>query len=267
MSLVVPALSCSLEAALKQYREQGFAPLGPVLTGEGLQTLRERAVALMRGEVSYPGMFFQMDAPTGRYEDAPLGLGWQGPSDRYRKLEKLELDDRFRALIGNPLFEQVARALIPDPPISLYRAILFNKGEGGGSDIPWHQDGGKLWGLSAEPHLQLWVALDDAPVGGGCLEFLPGSHLGGLATPLGGVVPADQVARAGAEERAVAMPVKAGEALLLHNHVWHRSGRSAGGQRRIGFSACYLGSAIRCVRKKKAPRQFFRVWESVSGRR
>lgn len=261
MSLVVEELAGDLQQALAQYRAQGFAPLGPVLTEEGLQLLRERAMALMRGEVSYPGMFFQMDSPTGRYEDAPLGLGWQGPSDAYRKLEKLELDDRFRALIRNSLFEQVARALIPDPPISLYRAILFNKAPSGGSDIPWHQDGGKLWGLSAEPHLQLWVALDDAPAGGGSLEFLPGSHLPGLVTPLGGVVPPDQVERARAHEHAVAVPAKAGEAILLHNHVWHRSGRSVGGQRRIAFSACYLGSAIRCVRKKKAPRQFFRVWE------
>lgn len=242
------------------YREHGYARLGRVLTDEELIALQDRAVALMRGEVSYPGMFFQMDSPTGRYEDAPLGLGWQGPSEQYRKLEKLELDDRFRALICHPGFEPLVRELIPELPISLYRAILFNKSATGGSDIPWHQDGGKLWGLSAEPHVQIWVALDDAPQGSGCLEVLPGSHLRGLATPLGGVVPPDQVAAVEAEARAVAVPSRAGEAILLHNHVWHRSGRTEGGRRRIAFSACYLGASIRCVRKKKAPRQFFEVW-------
>src|SRR4029453_10197402 len=107
--------------------------------------------------------------------------------------------------------------------IAIYRAILFNKAAAGGSDIPWHQDGGALWGLSDPPTLQIWTALDDAPRGGGCLEFLPRSHLAGLATPLGGVVPQRLVEQAEAERRALGVPVAAGEALLIHHHVWHRS--------------------------------------------
>ena len=156
----------------------------------------------------------------------------------------------------NPLFERIARARMTGA-ISLYRAILFHKGERGGSEVPWHQDGGKLWGLTRDPELQIWTALDDAPVGGGCLEVVPGSHRWGLATPLGGVVPPDQVAARGAEAQGVTLPVVAGEVILLHNYVWHRSGRSLTGQRRRGFSACYLGEDIRCVRKKKTPREFF----------
>src|SRR5690606_4923385 len=124
---------------------------------------------------------------------------------------------------------------------------------------PWHQDGGALWGLSDAPTLQIWTALDDAS-GSGCLEFLPGSHREGLATPLGGVVPAAHVARAEADRRAVALPVVAGEVVLLHNWVWHRSGRNPPGQRRLAFSACYMSAATRCLRKRRAPRQFFRAF-------
>ena len=195
----------------------------------------------MLGRVAYPGMFFQMDAPTGRYEDAPLGLGWQGPSLDYRKLEKLELDPRFRAWLENPLFERIARAVIPGD-IVLYRAILFHKGQAGGSNLPWHQDGGRLWGLTQEPELQIWTALDDAPEDGGCLEVVPGSHRGGLVTPLGGVIPPDRVAEADAEARRVLLPAQAGEVMLLHNHVWHRSGPSRTGQRRRAFSTCYMSA-------------------------
>ena len=244
---------------MKHLAEHGYARLGKVLDADGLAALRERAEDLMLGRVTYPGLFFQLDAETGKYEDAPIGLGWQGPSLAYRKLEKLEKDERFLTWLKNPLFEKVARAQI-EGGVVLYRAILFNKGIPGGSDIPWHQDGGKLWGLSQDPTVQIWTALDDAPVDGGCLEVLPGSHTGGLVTALGGVVPPDKVAAADANARAISLPAEAGEVVLVHNKVWHRSGRSRTGKRRLAFSVCLMSDGTRCLRKKRAPRVFFPVF-------
>jgi len=248
-----------LPQIIAHYREHGFARLGVLLEADALRALQTRAEDLMLGRVTHPGMFFQMDAASGQYRDAPLGLGWQGPSLSYRKLEKLELDEEFRGWMQHPVFEPLVRALIPGPVVS-YRAILFNKSAQVSTEIPWHQDGGKLWGLSAEPEVQLWTALDDAPEKGGCLEVVPGSHLQGLATPLGGVVPPDRVEHAQAEAKAVSLPAVAGEVILVHNHVWHRSSRSAPGQRRMAFSACYMSAGIRCLRTRKAPRQFFPVF-------
>ena len=264
MSLLPGAEKLDLKGPFQNFQEHGYARLGKVLGEPGLSALRERAEDLMLGRVTYPGLFFQLDAETGKYEDAPLGLGWQGPSLAYRKLEKLEKDERFLDWLRNPLFERVARARI-DGAVVLYRAILFNKGIPGGSDIPWHQDGGKLWGLSQDPELQIWTALDDAPIDGGCLEVLPGSHLRGLASPLGGVVPANRVAAADADRLAVPLPVEAGEVVLLHNQLWHRSGRSRTGKRRLALSVCYMSAATRCLRKKRAPRVFFPVFSVEAG--
>ncbi len=246
-------------AAIEHYREHGYARLGPVFDEPTLVALRERADDLMLGRVVYPGLFFQLDAASGKYEDAPIGMGWQGPSLQYRKLEKLEKDERFRAAISHPVFEHIVRSIIPGRAV-IYRAILFNKAAVGGSDIPWHQDGGKLWGLSQDPELQIWLGIDDAPVDGGCLEVLPDSHRQGLATPLGGVVPANQVLAAKADERKVSLPAKAGECILIHNQVWHRSGKTLTGHRRLGFSVCYMSAATQCLRKKRAPRVFFPVF-------
>ena len=92
--LAVDAGTFDIEGPLAHYAEHGYARLGRLLGPEGLESLRERADDLMLGRVSYPGFFWQMDAPSGLYEDAPLGLGWQGPSLDYRKLEKLEKDAR-----------------------------------------------------------------------------------------------------------------------------------------------------------------------------
>ena len=69
-----------LSAALARLDTEGYAPLGRVLGDDGLTALRERAEDLMLGRVADPGLFFQMDARTGQYEDA--GLGWRGPSPR-----------------------------------------------------------------------------------------------------------------------------------------------------------------------------------------
>src|SRR5690606_25621970 len=106
-----------------------------------------------------------------------------------------------------------------------------------------------------------WTALDDAPIDGGCLEAVPGTHLGGLASPLGGVVPAAVSDAGDAEARAVSLPVKAGEGLLIHNLVWHRSGRGRPGLPRRGFSVCLLHPDTRCLRKKKTPRTFRTLFE------
>jgi hypothetical protein len=250
-----------LEEPLAHYRAFGWARLGVIASGEGLAALRARAEQLMLGEVVHPGLFFQHDAASGRYDDLARGRGWQGPSLRYRKMQQLERDPVFAAFIGNPLFARIARAVI-GPDISLCRAALFIKAAQGGTDLPWHQDGGSFWGLSRDPELQIWTALDDAPIASGCLELVPASHLAGLATPLGGVIPDDAVRRGGAAARSVLVPARAGEALLLHNHCWHRSGRNATGAHRRAFTLCLMDAATRCTRRR-SPRRFQRLFEQA----
>ena len=253
--LLPGAEAMPLDAALAHYQLQGWARLGPVFSDDCLAALRERADRIMLGEIVHEGLFFQHDAQTGRYGDLPRGIGWQGPSLRYRKIEKLERDPLFRALLENPLFGRVARARI-DGGVALYRAVLFTKPAEGGTELPWHQDGGSFWGLSRDPSLQIWTALDDAPEESGCVQVIPGSHTDGLATPLGGVIPDDVAERHQAASRAVPLPARAGECLLIHNHLWHRSGTNRTGKPRRAFTVCLMSESIRCLRKKHAPRTF-----------
>lgn len=255
-----------VDEAVAHYRAHGWARLGRLGDDATMAALRDRTDAIMMGDVSYDGLFFQHDSETGRYDDLAYGEGWQGPSLRYRKVEKLEKDPLFWAWITNDVFRQVAERVYPEAAssgskgVTLYRAFLMNKHAGGGSELPWHQDGGNFWGLDRDPVLQIWTALDDAPLDGGCVEVVDGSHAGGLVTPLGGVVPANFVEAGRAEERALALPAVAGEVLLIHNHVWHRSGRTRTGRPRRGLSVCYMDGATECRRRKRAPRSFVRVW-------
>ena len=248
------------EEAVAHWREHGGARLGRVASDAELEALRARAEDIMLGRVVHEGLFFQHDSPTGRYVDLQFGEGWVGPSDGYRKIEKLERDPVFRAWLENPVFERVVRAVVGGD-VAIYRSTLFGKSARGGTDLPWHQDGGSFWGLDRAPELQIWTALDDAPVEAGCVEVVDASHRGGLATELGGTIPADAVARAGVEERTLALPAKAGEVLLIHNHLWHRSGNNASGRPRRAFTVSYMPASTRCTRKRRAPREFVRVFQ------
>ena len=122
--------------------------------------------------------------------------------------------------------------------------------------VPWHQDDGRFWGLDRPPFLQVWTALDDAPMESGCLEVLPGSHLRGLSTPEGGTVPPAALEAADAETHAVALPAQSGEAILVNNHTWHRTGRNRTTRPRRAVSISFLGMDVRCTRRRRAPRQF-----------
>jgi len=246
-------------AALGHFRAHGWARLGQVASDEIIEALRLRADDIMLGRVRPEPFFFQRDGETGRYEDLVFGRGWEGPSLEYRKIEKLEADPIFRAWLENRLFERVVKAAI-GPDVSIYRATLFTKGTRGGTVLPWHQDGGSFWGLDRDPELQIWTAIDDAPIEAGCVEVLDASHNGGLARPLGGMIPRAICDEARADERKMALPARAGEVLLIHNYLWHRSGLNASGRPRRAFTVTYMPDSTRCLRQKRAPRSFVRVF-------
>lgn len=244
-------------ALVESFHRTGYARLGRVFDDAYLQRLRTRADDLMLGRVVYPGLFFQCDAASGRYEDLSHGRGWVGPTLNYRKLEKLELDPLFRAHIEAPEFAEIVGRFI-DGPAVIYRTVLFNKSADGGSPLPWHQDAGAFWGIDPDPFLQVWTALDDCGANAGCLEVLPGSHLGGRATPQGGVVP-DALTEPRASE-VIPLVAKAGEVILVHNHLWHRAGLNQSGRPRRTCSISYMTAETRCLRKKRAPRTFLPVF-------
>lgn len=74
---------------------------------------------------------------------------------------------------------------VEDPPF--FFDMLITKPPGTPHATPWHQDAayaqmpfapaGTELGID---FLQFWVALDDADTSNGCMQFIPGSHLGGL---------------------------------------------------------------------------------------
>jgi phytanoyl-CoA hydroxylase len=256
----------NLEKPLADFARLGYARLGTVLSKDGIDSLRKQCNDLMMGVVRYPKMFFQHDSPNGHYADLRYGKGWIGPSLHYRKLEGLEFDATLCAWIENPLFARIAHTMIGDA-VALYRAVLWNKAANAGTELPWHQDDGRFWGIDRHPCLQIWTALDDADEDAGCLEFVPATHLNGLASPEGGTVQEQQLIESDAVNKTIKITAQAGEAILIHNHIWHRSGRNRTSQPRRAIGISYLDAATRCRRRRRAPREFRRVFESKNSLR
>ena len=115
-----------------------------------------------------------------------------------------------------PHVDALERVLGPD--FGLRTSIMLTKKAGGDPAIveyPWHQDGVVNEGDAV---VALWIALDDVHERNGCVWALPESHREGY-------LPHERVRATTA--RGVAVELAAGDAVLLHGHVLHRSFQNA----------------------------------------
>jgi phytanoyl-CoA hydroxylase len=237
---------------LSFFKENGYLRLGQVMAGSELADLRERIDAIMLGQVAYEGMFFQLDTATGVYEDLSHGpRGFQGPTLNYRKIQDLEKDPLFLAYMQHPRFRGITRQLVGEE-VSVYRAMFMNKPAGRGTVLPYHQDGGSQWHLDRERFITVWTALDDATVENGCMQVIPGSHKLGLLSERGHTLTPEQEALYCREADSIFLETPAGEAVLLHNYLLHRSGVNRTEQPRRAFSVVYMDAATRSTADGRA---------------
>ena len=71
------------------------------------------------------------------------------------------------------ILDMVAQVIGPD--IILWNSSFFAKPAVNGKKTPWHQDG-EYWPLRPLATCTVWLAIDEATVENGCLNFMPGSH-------------------------------------------------------------------------------------------
>lgn len=244
------------ERELRQWEEEGYVRLGHVLSGEELEALRQRIDDIMLGRASHEGLYFQLDSSDGDYGSLAFGDGsYQGPSLSYRKIQELERDPVFLSYIQHPRFEGITRQLIGED-VAIYRAMFMNKPAGRGTYLPYHQDAGSQWRLTKDPYVTIWTALDDATAAKGCVQVIPGSHKLGLLSERGHTITPDQEARYAPDERSLHLEAEAGEAILLHNLLLHRSGVNTEDSPRRAFSVCYMDAATRGLDGREYPKVF-----------
>ena len=227
-----------------QFVRDGYLRLGRVVDGEELADLQQRIDDIMLGkaQVEYDQMMFQLDSDTGQYGDVgPQTKGHKGSTLNYRKIEQLELDPVFLAYMQKPLFREIcARTYGVHVPVGCFRAMFMNKPAHKGTLLPWHQD---RWSdLDRDPLATLWLALDPATRENGCVQIISASHRFGVINPShgSGFLTEAQMAEHCPEDQIEFLELEAGEAVLLHNWLLHRSDTNRSDIPRRAFSVNYL---------------------------
>ncbi len=219
--------------ALLRFHRDGFVALPGLAGPEEVAALREAYDRLFERRAGWErGAFFDM-----------LSGEEQGATPEFR-LPQIAWPSRDEpALAATPLRQAalgVARRILGARAELVWEFAICKPAQIGAA-TPWHQDEASFTlGTPYRTALSIWVPLQDTDRDNGCLLYLPRSHQGRLlphesvdgsrrrAHALRAVVDAAEV-----EARAVAAPLRAGDAVLHHSRTLHGAGANrTGGPRR-----------------------------------
>ncbi len=204
---------------LRRYREDGYLVLPSVLTPRGLDVIRDECMQAWR-TAKQP---FD-PAQTWLQNSLLHNVHHHSPAVRWY-------------YFAGPLVD-VAEQLI-GPNVKAASSQLTFKLAGNTLPFGWHQDNG-YGQLDPPTALTTLTALDDADEQNGCLWLIPGSQRDGQVeiqiTPEQKAAGADLSLKVD-DHRAVPLPLRAGDALIFHAWMLHKSegNRSAERDRRIIF--------------------------------
>lgn len=229
-----------------QFEKDGYVRLGRLLSSNDLSNLRSRIDDLMLGNRIIDGITFQLDDNSNHESLSRRTSGTSEHTLAYRRVDELHLDPFFLRYMQHPLFRDITRRYIGEN-VSIFRSMFMNKPANGGTELPWHQDIGAGWGIDSDPTTTVWTALDDASVATGCMQIVPGSHKLGILNQDHYTSKEDQTAYC-SQDQIIDLVVPAGEAVLIHNWVLHRSGVNKTDNPRRAFSIAYMDAATRSVK-------------------
>lgn len=250
------------EAQVHDFREQGFVVLPALVPGAALASIQQAALAIVDrfDPATERSVFSTKDRDAGRdeaffasaedvrcflEEDALDSTGaLQAPPRLAINKIGHALHDRVpehTAFCRLPCFGELLRDLGYRTPVLWQTMVIFKQPHIGG-EVRWHQDATYL--ITEPPCVTgLWVAMEDAHQGNGCLWVQPGGH----RTPLRERYEVDWRTRVGTlhtidptpwptEREAVALEVPAGSVVVFHDHLPHRSSHNHSAASRHAFT-------------------------------
>jgi len=182
-----------------------------------------------------------------RLETAERQQGGPLQSNRRHKVHLL-----FRwanELVRHPAVLDAVEDLV-GPNLLCWTTNFFIKEANNPAFVSWHQDA-TYWGLDPDDVVTAWLALSDAPIESGAMEFLPGSHRRRQLPHRDTFHPdnllsrGQEIAVAVDDAEGVFVPLRAGEASLHHVKLVHGSEPNRTGDRRIGLAIRYIPPHVR----------------------
>jgi hypothetical protein len=135
------------------------------------------------------------------------------------------------------------------PNVLLWSLQWFIKEPRDGKIVSMHQDA-SYWGLEPHDVVTVWVALSDARLATGPMEFVPGSHRGELKRHENTFADDNLLSRGQTivdeiETEAIAAPLNTGEMSIHHVRLVHGSGPNNTDDRRIGMVLRYCATHVK----------------------
>lgn len=136
------------------------------------------------------------------------------------------------------------------PDLLVWSVELFIKEAQSNHTVSWHQDL-TYWGMGeTDDEVTAWIALSDVSIEAGCMQFMPGSHLGALVEHQDTFAETNLLSRGqeipGVDDsKALYGPLQPGEMSLHHGRCFHSSGANRSGDRRIGVAIRYVTPGVR----------------------
>jgi hypothetical protein len=216
---------------IASYRERGFLPLGAVLTPAETDALR---------------------AEEARFR-LPVAYGGAGNPTLFVNVQLCDRSEPVRRFCtaGRHL-AAVVQLLGPNVCLTHQQFVtkLPDRSESS-SEIAFHQDNG--YGRLEPPlDLTVWVALVDTDEANGGLWIVPGSHRRGLVEH-GRAASNPLLREAAVAEPAVAVPLRAGEAVAFDGMTLHRSGPNHSDRERPGLFVRYCDPRVRMLSEGGRP--------------
>lgn len=206
------------------FHQHGYLAGVRLLTDEQVDALRGELAGLM--DPAHPGheLFYEFHSNESAEPSTVL----------FHALGAWRVAPGFHDLLWNPAFVMPASQLLGGG-VRFWHDQLFCKPARHGGVVAWHQDYSYWTRTRPVAHLTCWIALDDATVENGCLQYVPGSHTWDLLPKpaLAGTMDAIQSVLSDEQKAAfkpVAVELPRGYAafhhpLMLHGSSANRSDR------------------------------------------
>jgi phytanoyl-CoA hydroxylase len=231
------------------YEKNGYVVVEGLISKQDLATVRQHVDDLQQTI---------LEQQAARKAEAKVGYLTEGggtavaAKPALRKLSELApVDPLFRRIASTPEILDIVSALTGGGRrIMLYSDQIFLKPAFCGSEKPLHQDNSYF---KVTPHIAgitCWMALDDATIENGCMNYIPGSHKLGMIshkaikdTPH--LVPDGSVKL----DVEVPVPIPAGACIFHHLLCLHSSKANSSPNPRRAYALHYANrNAESCVR-------------------
>ncbi len=231
------------------YAQQGYAVLRGVLSPAECEEARRESDRLMAlCDADRDGYGARLEAEIDHL--APEHRA--GMDTVIRKIEPIsDLSPFFDRLAQHDAVAGPARAVFGGD-VNLFEDKL-NLKLPGGSPYPWHQDWSCCWRAHTDELITCFVYLDDADLTNGCLQVIPGSHLGRPVHPFKGSGHFEVDPSCVDGSRAVPVPLAAGDMIAFDPYLLHYSDLNRGTVPRRAIIYTYVPERLGAVNQDRFP--------------